>query len=86
VQWQQRKGLDVVTGSDWMMLPQPVGTTRSIVVLADYWQDPEEVGTTLSGQHDLGIRFHFMPSVWKKELWMGQIDTPSIAIEFPDKR
>lgn len=85
-QWQQRKGLGVITIARSSFLPQPVGTTRSMIVLADYWQNEGRTPSQLDGTHKLGIRFHFTPSIWDtndKSIWVGKVDTPPIEVTFP---
>ena len=88
-QWQQREGLAVIHMARSSFLPQPVGTTRAMIVLADYWHQEELRPQDLRGKHKLGIRFHFSPSVWDtndKSIWVGMIDTPPVEIAFqPDK-
>jgi hypothetical protein len=60
-----------------------------MIVLADYWRRGGQAPSELSGTHQIGMRFHFEPSVWKtgdEELWMGKVDTPPITVEFPAAR
>ncbi|MFN3243792.1 MAG: hypothetical protein ACE37K_19955 [Planctomycetota bacterium] len=83
--WRQRDGLSVLTAAKWLKAPQPVGSIRSVVVLADYWSDGEHGVAGLAGDRDVAIRFHFEPTVWRANdrlLWRGMINTPAIAIRF----
>ena len=85
-QWQQRDGLAVIHMAHSSFLPQPAGTTRSMIVLADYWHHQNRSPSQLRGKHKLGMRFHFTPLVWNtndKSIWHGMIDTPPIELEFP---
>lgn len=85
-QWQQRNGLAVIHMAESSWLPQPIGTTRSMIVLADYWHNKQQRPSKLHGKHRLGIRFHFTPLMWNtndKSIWVGMIDTPPIEIAFP---
>ena len=78
-----------MTAAVWTFLPQPVGTTRSLIVLTDYWQREGRRPSALTGSHQVAFRFHFEPSVWNsndRTLWMGKIDTPPIAVEFGSER
>lgn len=84
--WRQRDDLAVITTAQSGFLPQPVGSTRSLIVLTDYWRHPKQPATRLTGKHRLGIRFHFQPSLWNstdKGFWMGILDPPPVEITFP---
>lgn len=89
-QWQQRKRLGVISAAVNGFLPQPVQSKRSLIVLADYWQQPDgSKPSQLRGKHRIGIRFHFKPSVWNngdRQLWMGMVDTPPIEIDMGSGR
>lgn len=84
--WEQRDDLGVITAAHSLLLPQPVGSTRSLIVLTDYWQHPNQPETKLRGRHQLGMRFNFKPFVWNttdKGYWIGILDTPPVTITFP---
>jgi len=83
--WQQRKGLGLITTARSLFVSQPVGTTRSVIVLADYWHDPKSPELQLEGKHQISIRFDYAPSAWEsndKGFWIGVLDTPPITITF----
>lgn len=88
VQWQQRDQLAVMTASSMLALPQAVGTVRSMIVLSDYWQPPHRPAPPLRGEHQIGMRFHFKPTMWNNgdtEIWIGMIDTPPVTLNFASK-
>ncbi|MEZ6035961.1 MAG: hypothetical protein R3F29_00680 [Planctomycetota bacterium] len=81
----QREDLGVMTAARTLFQPMPVGTMRSLIVLADYWRLDGAAPSELHGEHTLGVRFHFEPSVWQngdRELWMGKIDAPPVSVRF----
>jgi hypothetical protein len=87
--WKQREGLPVITAAEDLMLPHPDGTVRTLVVMPDYWRaDGRSLGQLPAGKHQLQLRFHFEPSIWDgtdKELWMGKLLTPQLAVDVPKR-
>ncbi|HEX5050339.1 MAG TPA: hypothetical protein VFZ65_01075 [Planctomycetota bacterium] len=82
---RQRDDLGVIISAGSSFLPQPIGTVRSAIVLTDYWLADGKPLSELRETHQVSIRFHFEPTLWSdsdKSIWMGQIDTPPITIDF----
>lgn len=63
-----------------------LGTTRAIIFSSDYWRSAN--GTKLTGKARLGLRFHFVPTLWSggNELWQGEVAAPAIEVEFAGPR
>lgn len=86
--WEQRKNLPVIFSGYSSFLPQPVGTTRSVVVLDGFWRHGSETLAALRGKHTIALRFHFEPTLWDgdpRDLWQGEVETPPITIEVRDR-
>ncbi|MGE3172156.1 MAG: hypothetical protein AB7O97_05970 [Planctomycetota bacterium] len=82
--WTQDRGRALIA-AEWEMLPQPVGSVRSVVAMVDHWQRDERRPSQLEGAHRLGLRFHFQPLLWDSTdpaIWHGAIDAPPIEVEF----
>lgn len=81
--WTQRDDLPVIFGGDSSFLPQPPGTTRTVIVLADYWHRDGTRLSQLSGSHTIAFRFRFQPTLWggnADDLWQGTVETPPVEI------
>lgn len=83
--WAQREDLGVTISWGDSFVPLPIGTSRAVVALADYWQRAGARPSSLRGKHRLALRFHFEPTSWNladNRLWQGRIDTPPLEVDF----
>ncbi len=78
-----REPLGVVMGHDNSMIPHAPGTTRSLIVCADYWRRDGKALGELTTATTLAAEFHFEATIWDsndRELWQGRLRTGTLHL------
>lgn len=88
-EWQQHDRVPLFLPASAGFWPQPVGTVRTFVARADYWQNDGTSLGGLPGNHRVGVKFHFQPSLWNPadtSIWHGELSTPELEVEVQKAR